>query len=437
MTRDINIIKNNFFTSEKYRLMVLSDKYYNGKHDILNRVKNTIDSSGNLVEIKNVPNYKIVDNMYRDLLDQKVNYILSKPLTLDCINQEYLEKLKEFIKIDFLRTLFLLGKDCYKYGIGWLYIYLDKKGNLKFKRFNSKEIIPIWADKEHTELEKVYRVYKDYDIENNYTLVDIVEEYTRYCVKKYTNGKEEMLYYFSDGSVWDSVPIIPFKCNDDELGLLSRIKDIQDRLNETFSDFKNDMEQNWRNTIFVVKGYNPEGEKFRYNLSLYGVVGLEENADLETITVDVNKDNYESLLKQCRETIIRNGRGFNAKEEILGHDPNQMNIQSMYSNIDLDSNEIEIEFTYSFNKLLEFINRYLYLTSGINYDGNIVKILFNRDIMINETQAINNCMVSSTLISRETMLSRHPWISDTATEIKRIDSDDERERKTQEKLDIL
>lgn len=411
-----------FYSSKKYKEMLIADRYYEYDHDILYRVKQTIDSDGNLVDIKNVPNHKLVDNRFRNLLDQKANYVLSKPLTLDGENQEYIKELHKIMDSKFLKTLYLLCKNCYKYGIGWLCIYINKNGELCFKNINSKEVIPIWADKEHTELEKVIRAFNYYDEQNN--LIQYQEEYTVDGITVSINDKvTEFKPYLQkgiDNGKWGIIPMIPFKCNDDELGLLSRVKTLQDALNENLSDYKNDMEQNWRNTIFIVKGYNPEGEKFRYNLTQYGCVGIDENTDIDTITVDVNASNYESMANILTKSILENGRGFDSKNEMLGHDPNEMNIQSMYSTIDLDANELELEFQSSLMDVITIINKYLLITTGVDYSEDEVKFIFNRDIMVNESQAIQDCLASSSLVSTETMLSKHPFVSNVKTELDRL-----------------
>lgn len=40
------------------------------------------------------------------------------------------------------------------------------------------------------------------------------------------------------------------------------------------------------------------------------------------------------------------------------------------------------------------------------------KLVFNRDISINETEAIDQCGKSKGVISDETIVANHPWVSD-------------------------
>ena len=67
-----------------------------------------------------------------------------------------------------------------------------------------------------------------------------------------------------------------------------------------------------------------------------------------------------------------------------------MNIQSMYSDIDLDANAIEMEFAASMDELLWFVNAHFANTGKKSFDGTKVKIIFDRDVLINDTEAINN-----------------------------------------------
>ncbi|WP_231099905.1 phage portal protein, partial [Streptobacillus moniliformis] len=83
--------------------------------------------------------------------------------------------------------------------------------------------------------------------------------------------------------------------------------------------------------------------------------------------------------------MIENAKGFEAKSEKLNGNPNQMNIQSMYSDIDLDANAIEREFQDSLLQLLWFINQHLINIKVGDFTNEKVNIVFNRDILINET----------------------------------------------------
>ena len=107
-----------YLNSEKYKNMRLGKKYYEGKHDILNRIRQVIGEDGVLMPVYNLPNNRIVDNQYSKLVNQKTNYLLSKVPTLQSENSEYVKALNNIFNKQFLKSMKMLGKDCYNYGIG-------------------------------------------------------------------------------------------------------------------------------------------------------------------------------------------------------------------------------------------------------------------------------------------------------------------------------
>jgi len=97
-----------------------------------------------------------------------------------------------------------------------------------------------------------------------------------------------------------------------------------------------------------------------------------------------------------------------------------MNIQSMYSDIDLDANDMETELQATFEELIWFVNAHLENTGQGSFDGEEVNIIFNRDILISENDSIANCRNSVGVLSDETIVSMHPWVDDPEKEMQRL-----------------
>ena len=75
-------------------------------------------------------------------------------------------------------------------------------------------------------------------------------------------------------------------------------------------------------------------------------------------------------------------------------------------------------------ELLEFVNTY-YSHKGLgDYDVEDVEVVFNRDILINESEVIANIRQSTGVISRKTQVRNHPWINDVDEEMKLIDQEE-------------
>lgn len=433
-----NII--NFLHSKKRRDMITGEKYYLGNHDILKRKRIVIGRDGNKEEIDNLPNNKIVDNQYARIVDQKNSYLLSKPITFYCDDKCVMKYLQNLFDKSFFRLIKNIGEDAINCGMAWLYIFFDENGKISFKKFKPYEILPIWADEEHSILDCLIRIY---DIEkyegDKINIVTQVELYTKRGIQYYIFDNGKLLLDTSKGFKpyiynsynlplsWDKIPIISFKFNSKEIPLIKRIKTLQDSLNTVRSDFMNNMQEDARNTILILKNYDGTNlSEFRKNLSEYGVVKVKtidgSEGGVEALKVNIDSNNYEVLANALKKAIIENARGYDCKDEKIGSNPNQMNIQSVYADIDLDAGLMESEFQASFEALFWFIKKHFSYENKKDISNINIDVIFNKDILINETEAINNCVKSLDILSKETIVSQHPWVSNIERELKKINN---------------
>ena len=429
--------------SPKYISMLTGKKYYEGQHDILKRKRQVIGEDGKLIPIENLPNNKLVDNQYAKMVNQKTNYLLSKVPTLQSENTEYIKALNNVFNKQFLKTMKRLGKDCYNYGIGWLHVYYNEAGEFKIKRMDPLEIIPIWKDNDHEELDSIIRLYVIQTYKRGaFKATTKAEIYTKNGIqyfiwdgiKLYKDMEKEPISYMTmetdEGEKkpynWDKIPFISFRPDELEQPLIIRLKSLQDGINTILSNFQNNMEEDNRNTILVITNYDGENlGQFRKNLSQFGAVKVSDNGGVETLTIEINADNYKAILDLFKKALIENARGFDSKSDVLGSNPNQMNIQSMYSDIDLDANEMETEFQASFEELLFFVKKHFINIDVGDFDNETVEIIFNRDILINESTVIDDIAKSMGILSQETLVSQHPYVIDAEKELERIKNEKE------------
>lgn len=428
--------------------------YYDNEHDILKRKRTMIGEGGKLQTVDNLPNNRIIDNQYAKMVNQKANYLLGQPFVVKGDNTGYVELLKEVFNKRFMKTLKNGGKAALNGGIAWLYPYYTDTGELAFRLFPSYEILPFWKDSEHTMLDFAVRLYLVTGYEGTIPKIfEKVEVYDLTGIHRLILDGETLIpdvstenenfesHYVtsidSDGEVtglnWEKIPLIPLKYNEGEIPLLKRVKSLQDGINVMLSDFENGMQEDSRNTILVLKNYDGQdlGE-FRRNLATFGAVKIrcsgDTNGGVETLEINVNAENYRMILEVFKKALIENAMGYDAKDDRLSGNPNQMNIQSMYSDIDLDANDMETELQAAFEEILWFVNAHFANTGKGNFDGEKVDIIFNRDILINETEAIENCAKSTGILSDETVIEQHPWIDDPKDEMERLKKQKEEEQ---------
>ena len=436
---------NRFKASRRRHSMLEGLRYFYGQHDILARLRTIIGEKGEPEEVHNIPNNRVVDNQYAKMVNQKNNYLLGKPFSFRCGNEKYSNALCGVMGKEFKRVLKSVGEDSLNCGIGWIFVYYNDNGELRFKRLNPFEIIPEWADEQHTELDCAIRVYEVTEFSKrfgrlNERNVEKVEVYTKKGIFYYDldGGRLKptapfFSNYFSvankDGECshwnWERIPLIAFRCNAGEIPLLKRVKTLQDGLNSIESNFQNIMEEDVRNSILVLVNYDGEDlASFRRNLAEYGVVPVRtvdgSAGDLRSLKIEVNSDNYRTILQLFKKGIVENAMGYDARDDRVSGNPNELNLRSMFSDIDLDANSMETEFQASFEHLLWFVNAHLANVEEGIFENEKLDIIFDRDILMNEGEVIDNCRKSMGLISDETIVAMHPWISDPTEELRRL-----------------
>ncbi len=433
------------------------ERYYRGEHDILNRKRQAIGGKdGELVDLENLPCNKIKDNQYGKIADQKRNYLLGQPVAIDSENETAAKAVRDVLNVQFLRTLSAVGLNCINTGICWIFPHYNEKGEFKFKVFPAYEILPFWKDTAHTELDfaiRYYNVDKPYSTQNE--KIEKVEIYRAEGIQRFIleNGKlkpdetpeESYITIVTPGTEattednpvvyagWERVPLVPFKFNAKEQPLLERCKSLQDAINETLSEFRDNMQEDARNTILVLVNYDGENlAEFRHNITKYGAVKVRStegtNGDVRTLKVEVNAANYEIVLKMLKKALVENCRGYDAKDDSVGGNANQMHISAMFNDIDIDANEMEAEFQASLADLLFFVKAHLANTGKGNFEADKIEFTFNRDLMMNENEILDGLVKAGARIPNRILLEQVPFIDDVDAAEELLEEEAEKEQ---------
>jgi SPP1 family phage portal protein len=228
----------------------------------------------------------------------------------------------------------------------------------------------------------------------------------------------------AENYTWGRVPLVVFKRNEKEHPLIKGLKSLQDAINRIESNFVNVMDEDIRNTILVLVNYDGENlGEFRYNLSKYGAVKVStidgQAGDVKTLRIEVNPENYKAVLAILKEALVENAKAFNVKDNRLNSDANQMHIQTAYHDMDLDADDMEVEWQAALEEMIYYINVDMQLKNTGKIDSEVT-FTFNRNMMIDETSLIQNCVVSRDIISDETIREKHPWCIDPQKEAERL-----------------
>lgn len=431
-----------FLSSENRKQMLTGEQYYEVNNDIFQRKITRPTKKGGNEELKYKANNKLAHAFYKNLVDEKVNYLLGKDYTLKSDNEEYIKKLDWTLGDDFLDILNELGYEASNKGIGWLHIFINEDSKLDYMVIPSEQIIPIWRDRRHKTLDRLIRIYDllVYEGLEKKTVTKIelwYKDRVEYYIKdgelilldseKYLNVEGNIGHYLKDGvyAVWGKIPFIAFKNNRIEKGDIKFIKSLIDNYDLSRSDVANFIEE-VKNLIFVLKGYDGEDlGKFMDNLNYYRAIALDDDGEASTLNPTMDVEAIKIHYEQLKRDISECGQGVNKDLDKFGSAPSGIALKFLYSGIDLKCNSLEVLFKKAFKELLYFINIYLSESSQGSYKDVPVELIFNKNIKINETETITNCINSKGVISNKTIMANHPWVQDPVAEQEQLDKEKE------------
>ncbi|ENZ01681.1 SPP1 family phage portal protein [Clostridium thermobutyricum] len=441
-----------FISSTDFAWFEIGDRYYKNENDILYRQMYSIQNGKKVIDTEQ-PNNHLNHSFAKCLVDQKVDYSLSKPPKITSDDENYLELLEKILKDNkFNYKLKLLGIKASNNGISWLHPYLDSQGQFKFTIIPANQVIPIWADDMKTELDGAIRVYTTTVINGqSFEEIEVIEYWSKTGVTKYkiqgnslspytdqidddllteidgAYDGQELPHFINNGvrKAWGIVPFIPFKNNIDSYGDIRYIKNLIDNYDLTRSDLGNSLEQ-LRNFILVLK--NAQGsdiEEILQNLKLYGMIKTENidgsGSDVDMLSNPIDATASIEHTNTLRKNIIELVQGVNLNLE-LSIPPSGVALQLLYSGLDIKANGFETEFTQGFDMLQEFINIYLVEKNQIKKQG-FAEIQYQRNTPQNISEQIQNIRNSHGIVSNKTLFENHPFVKDADEEQKEFDKD--------------
>lgn len=444
-----------FMQSEKRNLMLMAQRYYSNKPDILDRKRYYIDRNGVKVENTLLANAKLTHPFFRKLVKQKVNYILSKPYSFKSENEDFAAKLNDALGKKLYRKIKVVADEAIINGITWLQVYYDEMGELQFKRIPTEEVIPFWNDADHTDLDSLMRAYKvlRYQPDGSQETIMKVEYYSKqgvwYFIEdgkglkpdpdrpagpqgNYTlavpvndiNGQPAVdangqPMFQERGMRWEKIPFVAFKYNAEEMSLLQLIKALIDDYDVNASDTSNNL-QDIPNSIKVVKGYDGTNkEEFTHNLAVFRTAFVSQDGDMDTLETNIDIAAVDSHLNRLRRDIYEFANGVNTQETDLGN-ASGVALKFRYADLDLDADDLANEFTQAFEQLAWFVKTDLINRGEGDFMEEEFEVIFNTEGIINESEVITDAKNSVGIISDETILANHPWVTDVKEESEKV-----------------
>lgn len=425
-----------FRASEQYRNILDGERYY--------RNRSAVQQKSN--EVASRSNTKIEHPLIKKLVDQKADYLLSRPFTIKTGDKDYAKQLNKLFGPAMRRKIKSFGKNAVKCGIAWLQPYFQE-GRLEFMLVPAWELVPLWSNSEKNQLDGFIRFYLQEVYEGRQRKEQVLAEYwSEAGVQRFHSlaknsgmgfsGKLELFltknqgnsennytepHFILDGKPmnFEQIPLVWLRYNEEELPLAYYIKELVDDINWQTS-VTADALRDIAKFIFVLRNYGGQdlGE-FVKDLQEHLAIKVDADGGVEKLQAELNIDAAMAFLDKNRRDAIYFASGVDTRDPQLGTASGTA-IAFRYMDLDNDCQALGLEMQQAFSQIKFFADLYLQAAGLGSYFDESMEVLFNMDLPVNEGDIIRNVMQSAGLLSLETRLENHPWVRDVQQELERL-----------------
>ena len=360
------MIKNGWVGTPAYTRIVKSQLYYWNLTDIKDKKFLT-----KLTDRDYRTNAKIRSGIFGHIVQQRRDYVLTKPYTCD----------HEQIKKQF--SMYELRRAATDYvACGVMVVGLDKDG--KFKRYPPESV--------NTKGEWV----------GCDAIKPILNEYAGDGDTPWEGKTEEV-----ERPSWFT------RIEYEEPSLYDELKEFIDAYELLWSR-KQDALADMPNSPIVVTGYLDDPDQFVNRVREDGVIFLSKDGSCDEMRVRTDYSEIDNQLNRLKAAIYDIGCAVDMATAVVGN-TSSVALRLLY--VDLESKAYQLA-----DALLEAIKRALAVNNlGLSQtEIDDLDIVWSFNSIVNENDAIMNCTQSQNLISLETMLAHHPWVTNVSEEVDRL-----------------
>lgn len=400
--------------SERKRRAAVGQRYYEGKHDILDYKVYFVNKEGVLQEDKTKSNIKITHPFFTELVDQEVQYMLSgKDGFIRSDDADLQEHLDEYFNDneDFTAELYEAITDTIVKGFSYVYAYKKVDGTTAFQCADSMGVVEVRAKETDDGCEYVIYWYVDRIGKDNQKITRIQvwdAQQTWYYVQdehgaiipdgdQGINPQPHAMYRKpgKDAIYYEDFGFIPFFRLDNSRkqhsGLVP-IKDLIDDYDLMSCGLSNNI-QDTNEALYVIKGFDGDDpDELVLNVKAKKHVGVGPDGDVDIKTVDIPYQARQAKLELDEKNIYRFGMGFNSAQLGDGNITNIV-IKSRYALLDLKCNKLEIYLKQFMRRLLKVVLKEINDRNGTDFQQKDIYFDFEREVM---TNAADNAQIELT-----------------------------------------
>ena len=383
---------------------VTGQKYYDYEHDILANRIFYIDDNDVIKEDHHASNVKIPHPFHTELVDQKVQYLLSNPVELEVEDESFKERLQEYYDEDFQLFLQEVVEGASNKGFEYVFARTNSNDRLCFQVSDSLQTFPIY-DETNT-LKGIVRYYsKELYRDGKSEAVEFAEVwddkqvtfFVREKNKQFKlddrelNPRPHVIAKTEDGTIlkrtYGTIPFYRLSNNKQEKTDLEPIKALIDDYDLMACFLSNNL-QDFAEAIYVVKGFRGDDlSKLRQNIKAKKVVGTGSDGGVDVKTVEIPIEARKTKLDIDQDAIYKFGMGFDSTQVGDGNITNVV-IKSRYALLDMKANKAEVRLRAMLQWINEMIVADINRRHNTSYKASDIKVSIVRETMVNEKDIV-------------------------------------------------
>lgn len=374
---------------------------------------------------------KLILQTLKSIIKFHSSYIVGTPVSITG-DKEFVSFLNTIYKKGgYQKTDLELAKDLITYGDTFEYVYLDDKGNIRSKIIRNKDSYPIYNGM--GEYISFVEYWKDEDTRKDHYIVyypDMVEIYEgNKLIDTKANLTGLPIWYSSmDKSKYDKFGD-PFPL--DLIGVMDTIEILLSKLDSAVNTLS-------LNPLGVVSGQRIDSS---IPTNIVGaVMNLEDGSKFEWANAQMDRESIKLELDYVIQQFYAIAC---VPASIMGQsnvaNVSETSITMLYQQTDNFARQYIASLTEGFSQRLEYIRKLMEYNSQSVSDEvfDTINFVFNVSRPVDNAADMENMQIQYNCgaISRQTIIDRSPYTTDTALELKRIaDEGNQSEETTKESV---
>lgn len=408
-------------------------RYYEGKHDILDLRLFYFNADGELVEDKYRSDAKIPHQFFTELVDQATEHILSgSEAIVRSDNPELQEELDIYFNDNetFMAELAETITGQQAKGFDYMYAYKGENDRLCFENADCIGVVEV--EGRFAEDKKDQVIYKyvdrvDKEGKTQFKILVIDDENTHYYIQEddgdirldetvKVNPRPHALYQDNKGKLYTkpfgALPVFRLDNNKKKTSWLVPVKPLIDDYDIMASSLTNNL-IDFDTPLHVVKGFEGDNlDQLQQNLKTKKLIGVSEDGGVEVHTVDVPFEARKAKLEIDEKAIYRFGMGLNMQGLKDTSATTNMAIKAAYSLLDLRCKKLIRELKKFLRKILKLVIAEINEKNGTDYRVSQVWFDFTAETITNEQEnaqiALTEAQVKQIMIN--ILLSLEPYL---------------------------